>query len=111
MICLVSVRTVIALYVPETNRWAEKCNTKYFALKRKTLAIRPHEKQKLSEKNELIPSLEIGKPQSGRNLTLREDQNYTHCCSMEKLNMGNPEPLALLGNKIILLEKKAKSLL
>jgi hypothetical protein len=61
------------------------------------------------EKKELIPSLEIGKPHSGRNPTLREDQNYTHCYSMKKFTMGNPEPLALLGNGIILLEEKAKS--
>jgi len=53
--------------------------------------------------------LEIGKPHSGRNPTLREGQNYTHCYNMEELNMENPEPLALLGYGIILLEKKAKS--
>jgi len=54
-------------------------------------------------KNELIPSLKIGKPHSGRNPTLREDQNYTHCYSMETLTIGNPEQLALLRNGIILL--------
>jgi hypothetical protein len=61
------------------------------------------------KKNELIPSFEIGKPHYARNPTLREDPKYTHCYSMEKLTMGNPEPLALLGNGIILLEEKAKS--
>jgi hypothetical protein len=86
----------------------EKSNTKYFAVKGKLL----REGQMKTEafgKNELIPFLEIEKPHFGRNPMLREDQNYTHCYSTEKLNMGDPEPLTLLGYGIILLEEKAKS--
>jgi hypothetical protein len=57
-------------------------------------------------KNKALPSLEIRKPHFGKNPMLREDHNYTHCCSNENLNVGDPELLPLLGYGIILLEEK-----